>query len=200
MSGTYRRRIRLAAALTAAAALALTGCTSGSSGSGDGQSGFVAGKAGLDTAVAGPRQAAPDVSGITLDGGKAALADYRGKVVVLNIWGSWCPPCRAEAKGLQSVWAEYKDQGVQFLGINTRDTDPANAVRFEQELGITYPSISDPDGTQILKFPKGSLNPQSIPTTLVVDRQGKVAARVMQAVSAENLEALLKPIVAEPAQ
>jgi len=196
MSGTTRRRIRLAAALSAAAALALTGCTSGSSSS-DGQTGFVTGKGGLDTASAGHRQDAPAISGATLDNGKAALADLKGKVVVLNIWGSWCGPCRAEAKGLQEVSQKYKDQGVQFLGINTRDTDPANAVRFEQNFGVTYPSLYDPDGTQILKFPKGSLNPQSIPTTIVVDRDGKLAARAMRALSAEDLETLLKPILAE---
>ncbi|GAA2129646.1 hypothetical protein GCM10009760_01110 [Kitasatospora kazusensis] len=199
MSGTPRRRIRLAAVLAATATLALAGCSSASSSS-DGQIGFVTGDGGLDTAAAGHRQAAPAISGTTLDGGKAALADYKGKVVVLNIWGSWCDPCRAEAKGLQAVSAKYKGQDVQFLGINTRDTDPTNAVAFERNNGITYPSLYDPDGTQILKFPKGSLNPQSIPTTIVVDREGKLAARAMRGLSADDLETLLKPVLAEKSQ
>ncbi|MFI5532553.1 TlpA family protein disulfide reductase [Kitasatospora sp. NPDC051853] len=196
MSGTTRRFLRPAAALAAAAALALTGCTADSASS-DGQTGFVTGKGGLDTAKAGSRQAAPEIGGTLLDGGSAKLADYKGKVVVLNIWGSWCGPCRAEAKGLQEVWAKYQDQGVQFLGINTRDAVPANAVAFEKNFGVTYPSIFDPDGTQILKFPKGSLNPQSIPTTIVVDREGKLAARAMRALSSEDLESLIKPVVDE---
>ncbi|GHH80066.1 hypothetical protein GCM10018781_59500 [Kitasatospora indigofera] len=199
MSGTTRPRLRLAAAVAAAAALVLTGCSSsGSSGSGDAQTGFIVGKGGApDTAAAGHRKDAPDISGTTLEGTKVALSDYRGKVVVLNIWGSWCNPCRAEAPNLQSVWDAYKDQGVQFLGINTRDIDPANAVRFEQEKGVTFPSLYDPDGTQILKFPKGSLNPQSIPTTLVIDRDGRLAARAMRALEAEDIEAMLKPVLAE---
>ncbi|MFC9329652.1 TlpA family protein disulfide reductase [Kitasatospora sp. NPDC057015] len=199
MSGTTRPRLRLAAAVAAAAALVLTGCSSsGSSGSGDAQTGFIVGKGGApDTAAVGHRKDAPDITGTTLEGTKVSLSDYRGKVVVLNIWGSWCNPCRAEAPNLQSVWDSYKGQGVQFLGINTRDVDPANAVRFEQEKGVTFPSLYDPDGTQILKFPKGSLNPQSIPTTLVIDREGKLAARAMRALETEDIEAMLKPVLAE---
>ncbi|GAA2838832.1 TlpA disulfide reductase family protein [Kitasatospora paracochleata] len=201
MSGTTHRRLRLAATLGAAAVLALTGCSGTGSASGDGQAGFITGKGGVDTAAAGHRQDAPDISGTGLDGsGKVGLADFKGKVVVLNIWGSWCSPCRAEAKGLQEVAQKYADQGVQFLGINTRDTDPANAISFEKNFGITYPSIYDPDGTQILKFPKGSLNPQSIPTTIVVDRQGRLAARAMRALSSDDLEAMLRPVVAEQGQ
>ncbi|WP_441245535.1 TlpA family protein disulfide reductase [Kitasatospora sp. McL0602] len=199
MSGTNRRRIRLAALLAATASLALTACSSGASGGG-GQTGFIAGKGGLDTATAGHRKDAPAISGTLLDGGKAALADYRGKVVVLNVWGSWCNPCRAEAKGLQEVADKFKGQDVQFLGLNTRDPDPTNAIAFEKNFGITYPSLYDPDGTQILKFPKGSLNPQAIPSTIVVDRDGKLAARSLRALSAEDLESLLKPIVAEKSQ
>ncbi len=200
MSRTTRRRIRLTAVLAAAATLALTGCSSGSASS-DGQTGFVTSdKTGLDTAAPGHRADAPGISGSTLDGGKAALADYKGKVVVLNIWGSWCSPCRAEADGLQAVSEKYKGQDVQFLGINTRDTDPANAIAFEKNHGVTYPSLYDPDGTQILKFPKGALNPQSIPTTIVVDREGKLAARAMRGLSADDLESLIKPVLAEKSQ
>ncbi|WP_457032561.1 TlpA family protein disulfide reductase [Kitasatospora sp. P5_F3] len=198
MSGTTRRYLRPAAALAAAAALTLTGCTADSSSS-DGRTGFISDpEGGLDTAPVASRQTAPAISGTTLHGDKAALADYRGKVVVLNVWGSWCNPCRAEAKGLQEVWSKYQAQDVQFLGINTRDPNVNNAVRFEDSFGITYPSLYDPDGTEILKFPKGSLNPQSIPTTIVVDRQGRLAARAMRPLSVEDLEKLIQPVLAEP--
>ncbi|WP_405012783.1 TlpA family protein disulfide reductase [Kitasatospora sp. NBC_01539] len=196
MSGTTRRRISPAAALGAAAALALTGCTSGSSSS-EGQAGFITGKGGIATAKPDTRTAAPDITGTSLQGAPLKLSDYRGTVVVLNIWGSWCGPCRAEGKNLQEVSAKYKNKGVQFLGINTRDVAPDNAVRFEEQTGITYPSIYDPDGTQILRFPKGSLNPQSIPTTVVVDREGRLAARAMRALSSEDLEKMIAPVLAE---
>lgn len=197
-AGRTPTRLRLAAALVAAAALTLAGCSSsGSSGGGDAQAGFVIGSGGIDTAPVADRQPAPAISGKTLEGADAALADYRGKVVVLNIWGSWCSPCRAEAKGLEQVYQQVQGQGVQFLGINTRDTSITNAKQFEDVNGITYPSLYDPDGTQILKFPKGSLNPQSIPTTIVIDRQGRLAARAMKALSADDLTAMLTPILAE---
>ncbi|MFI6448671.1 TlpA family protein disulfide reductase [Kitasatospora sp. NPDC050543] len=198
MSGPTRPRLRLAAATAAAAALVLAGCSSsGSSAGADGQIGFVKSKGGRSTAAIGHRQDAPDISGTTLDGAKVALSDYKGKVVVLNVWGSWCGPCRSEAPYLQQIWEKYKDQGVQFLGINTRDVDPANAIRFEQEKGITFPSLYDPSGLEIAKFPKGSLNPQSIPTTLVVDREGKLAARAVGGQMDDALDELVQPVVAE---
>ncbi|MFF2349957.1 TlpA family protein disulfide reductase [Kitasatospora sp. NPDC058115] len=201
MSGMTRPRPRLAAAAVtaAAAALVLTGCSSsGSSASGDGQIGFVTAKgSNISTAAAGHRQDAPDIGGTTLEGTPAKLSDYRGKVVVLNVWGSWCGPCRSEADDLQRVWEKYKDQGVQFLGINTRDTEIKNAVRFEQEKGVTFPSLYDPAGEELLKFPKGSLNPQSIPTTLVVDRDGRLAARAVGGQTDDALESMLQPVVAE---
>ncbi|MFF2045991.1 TlpA family protein disulfide reductase [Kitasatospora sp. NPDC058170] len=195
-----RPRLAVVAATTAAAAaLALTGCSSSaSSGSGDGQIGFVSAKGStISKAAAGHRQAAPDISGSTLEGNPVKLSDYRGKVVVLNVWGSWCGPCRAEADDLQRVWDKYKDQDVQFLGINTRDPEIANAVRFEQEKGVTFPSLYDPAGTQLLKFPKGSLNLQSLPTTLLVDRDGKLAARAVGGQTDDALESILQPLVAE---
>ncbi|GAA2233759.1 TlpA disulfide reductase family protein [Kitasatospora cystarginea] len=194
MSGTKHSRTYLAAATTVAA-FVLAGCSSASSGN---QTGFVSSKGSrISTAALGHRQDAPDISGTTLDGHSAKLSDYRGKVVVLNIWGSWCDPCRGEAKGLESVWEKYQSQGVQFLGINTRDVDRANAVAFETNKGVTFPSIYDPDGTQILKFPKGSLNPQFIPTTIVIDRGGKLAARAFGAQSADVIESMLQPVLAE---
>lgn len=206
MSGTTRPRrphpVAAAATLAAAAALVLSGCSSAdSTDGGDGKTGFVTAKnSTVSTAAPGHRQDAPDIGGRTLEGTPARLADYRGKVVVLNVWGSWCSPCRSEADDLQRVWEKYRDQGVQFLGINTRDNQVENAVRFEQEKGVTFPSLYDPAGEQLLKFPKGTLNPQSIPTTIVVDRDGKLAARAVGGQTDDALESMLQPIVAERKQ
>ncbi|MFE7188918.1 TlpA family protein disulfide reductase [Kitasatospora sp. NPDC057541] len=194
-----RPRVAAAAVTAAAAALVLTGCSSsGSSAGGDGQIGFVTAKGStISTVAQGHRQDAPDIGGTTLEGTPTKLSDYRGKVVVMNVWGSWCGPCRSEADDLQRVWEKYKDQGVQFLGINTRDPEVKNALRFEQEKGVTFPSIYDPAGTELLKFPKGSLNSNTIPTTLVIDREGKLAARALGGQTDDNLESMLQPIVAE---
>ncbi|QKW19664.1 TlpA family protein disulfide reductase [Kitasatospora sp. NA04385] len=197
MSATKRFRALPTAAAATAAALVLVGCSP--SGSAADRTGLTAGGGGVATAAPGHREQAPDVSGTLLAGGGVKLSDYRGKVVVLNLWGSWCSACRAEAPGLQELWEKYRDRGVQFLGINTRDSDPANAVAFERNKGVTFPSIYDPDGTQILRFPKGYLDPQSIPTTMVIDRDGRVAARVLGGRSPDVIDAMIRPVLAEPA-
>lgn len=190
-------RARVAAAL-GAAMLVATGCSSaGGTANGSAGAGFVSGEGGVDTAAVGSRHAAPDIAGKTVDGKQVKLSDYRGKVVVVNVWGSWCPPCRLEAKGFQQVWSAYREKDVQFLGINTRDTSVDNAAVFEKNYGITYPSLYDPDGAQILRFPKGDLNPQFIPSTLLIDRDGKIAARAIKALAREDLEAMIKPVLAE---
>jgi thiol-disulfide isomerase/thioredoxin len=188
----------LAAAGAAALGLVLAACSSSSSsGTSTQGSNFVAGNGQITTVKPADRKAAPDISGQTVAGGHTSLSAYRGKVVVINIWGSWCAPCRAEAPNLVSVAAAEAPKGVQFLGINTRDLDRNNAVRFDRTFKVTYPSLFDPYGKQILRFPKGSLNPQSLPATIVVDRQGRVAARALTALSEEQLTKLVDPVAAE---
>jgi thiol-disulfide isomerase/thioredoxin len=86
---------------------------------------------------------------------------------------------------------------VQFVGINTRDTSPQPAQQFEKSFGVPYPSLYDPVGKLMLRFKKGTLNPQLIPTTLIIDRDGKIAARALQALSEEKLRKMLDPVVAE---
>jgi thiol-disulfide isomerase/thioredoxin len=197
-----RRAVALVSA-AASASLALSGCASSSSttavSSGTGDTKFVAGTGEITTVPEGKRQAAPELSGKTLDGRKLDIGDYRGKVVVLNIWGSWCSPCRAEAPNLVSVAkAEQKaGQDVRFVGINTRDMETSQAISFEKQFGVPYPSLFDPYGKLILRFPKGSLNPQAIPTTIIVDRQGKIAVRALTALTEEQLKKALDPVVAE---
>lgn len=200
------RRARRTAAVTAVGAvlvLALAGCGSMSGGSSSASSGgtadtkFIEGTGEITTVAQGHRPAAPDISGTTVDGKHLALSDYPGKIIVLNVWGSWCDPCRAEAPNLAQVAKETAGQGVQFIGINIRDLSNAQSKSFERDFGITYPSFYDPDGKLLLKFPRGSLTPQSIPNTLILDRQHKIAVRALKALTTGELRKALDPIIAE---
>ncbi len=201
MSAASRSRTRVRATLltagAVAAALTLTSCSSGGTSGGGGNTNFVTGADGVATVEKGERADVPELSGETVDGGQVDVADFKGKVVVLNVWGSWCPPCRAEAKNLETVYRDVKDQGVEFVGINTRDAQVSLAKAFEKEFGVSYPSLYDPTGKLMLRFKKGTLNPQAIPSTLIIDREGKIAARTLQALSEEKLRAMLKPVLAE---
>ncbi|GGS54540.1 TlpA disulfide reductase family protein [Streptomyces griseoviridis] len=195
---TARARRRAALATGAVAgALLLSACGSGGTSGGGGDTHYITGANGIAAVDKGDRAAVPDLSGKTVDGEQLDVAAYKGKVVVLNVWGSWCPPCRAEAKNFEKVYQDVKDQGVQFVGINTRDTSTGPARAFEKEYGISYPSLYDPTGKLMLRFAKGTLNPQAIPSTLVIDRDGRIAARTLQALSEEKLRAMLKPVLAE---
>ncbi|MFF9687230.1 TlpA family protein disulfide reductase [Streptomyces sp. NPDC014623] len=192
-----RRRFTLLAATAVAGALVLSACGGGTKAGGGGNTNFVTGSGGVSTVAKGERTDAPELDGTTLDGKALDITDYKGKVVVLNFWGSWCGPCRAEAKHFQKVSQETEDQGVQFVGINTRDPQKSLAVSFEEDFGVTYPSIYDPTGKLLLRFPKGTLNPQAIPSTVVVDRDGKLAARTLAALDAQKLRKMIDPLIAE---
>ncbi|MFJ6982572.1 MULTISPECIES: TlpA family protein disulfide reductase [unclassified Streptomyces] len=192
-----RRRAALTAAAGSAAVLLMSACTSGGTSGGGGDTNFVMGKDGISTAKQGERAAAPDLSGKTLDGKPLDVASYKGDIVVLNVWGSWCAPCRAEAPNFQKVSADLAADGVRFVGINTADTSVDNAVAFEKDYGVTYPSLYDPAGKLMLRFKKGTLNPQAIPSTLVLDRDGKIAARSLAALSEEKLRKMIAPVLAE---
>jgi thiol-disulfide isomerase/thioredoxin len=143
------------------------------------------------------RGVAPAINGTTLTGGTWSSDEARGDVVVLNVWASWCAPCRAEAPTLEAAYQTHQGQGVQFVGLNTRDTDAA-ADAFVARYSITYPNIVDPDGQVQLRL-RDSLPPQSIPSTLFLDRQGRVAARVLGEVDATRLNGIIDTLVAEPA-
>lgn len=123
------------------------------------------------------RVSAPELAGVDLRGEEISSLDFDGKVLVVNLWGSWCPPCRAEAPVLREVSEELADDNVQFLGLLTKDK-PAAALAFNESVGITYPSIVDDDGSLQLAFSE-SLPSQAIPTTWVIDTNGKVAARII---------------------
>ncbi|MEU8524321.1 MULTISPECIES: TlpA family protein disulfide reductase [Streptomyces] len=200
MSYSRAPRRTLLAVGVLSAALVLSACTSDSNGKsgGGGDTNFVTDTGGIDTVARGERQATNTIKGETLDGKQLDVADLKGKVVVLNVWGSWCPPCRAEAPHFAKVSAELKAKGVEFVGINTRDGEKSPALAFEKDYKVTYPSLYDPEGRLILEgFPKGTLLPQAIPSTVVLDRDGKIAARSLKALNAEDLRSMIEPIAAE---
>ncbi len=199
MSLSRAPRVALLTALVAAGALTVSACTgdTGKSGGG-GNTNFVTDTGGISTVAKGKRAAPRELAGETLDGKPLDVADLKGKVVVLNVWGSWCPPCRAEARHFAKVAKDTKAQGVEFVGINTRDANKGPAVAFEKDYGVEYPSLYDPAGKLIVNgFPKGSLNPQAIPSTIVLDREGKIAARSLMALDEAQLRKLVAPLIAE---
>jgi thiol-disulfide isomerase/thioredoxin len=156
--------------------------------------GFIAGDGSITTIAPSERVDAPSIDGVLMSGESWSLEQERGRVVVLNVWASWCAPCRAEAPVLQSLWEEFEKSGVSFVGLNTRDS-PATAISFEKSYGITYPSVVDSDGRIQLQF-SGIAPPQAIPTTLVIDRDGKVAGRILGRASESTLRGLIEPLLA----
>jgi len=154
-------------------------------------SGFVAGDGSLVVIDESQRQPAPDIIGTTLEGEQFSLASLRGKPTVLNVWASWCAPCRAEAPILEKVWKERESE-VNFIGLDTRDSDTA-ALSFIRKFGITYPNVIDRDGALQLQF-SDTLPPQAIPSTIVIDAQGRVAARALGKVSESTLLGMIDAV------
>jgi DsbE subfamily thiol:disulfide oxidoreductase len=133
---------------------------------------------------------APDFRLPALDGsGEIAMSDFRGDVVVLNFWATWCGPCRREAPGLQSTWEADRDQGVQFLGVNYRD-DRAAARAYGREFGITYPSVFDPAGELAFSYELVGL-----PTTFIIDRDGRIVYRFVGYIDAAILQDALDDVL-----
>lgn len=151
--------------------------------------GYVGGNS-LTLVPPGERKAAPVAAGKSLDGDPISTGDYPGKIVVINVWGSWCGPCRSEAPDLADASRETADVAA-FVGINVRDAEPEQAQAFVRAFKVPYPSIFDPDARQLLKF-AGILPASGIPTTLVIDRKGRVAARIVGQVSKITLVTLIR--------
>lgn len=197
MSRLHRPALIGAAAL---AALLATGCAGGAIGAdtpiSSGKN-FVGSSYESTLFEVGSRPQAPAVSGPTVTGSKLSVASYRGDVVVLNFWGSWCAPCRDEAPALGTLASELQPKGVRFVGIDLRD-QPAAAQAFMQSFRISYPSISDPGGGIALEF-RATDPPAAIPSTIIIDRTGRIAARIIGPVTYAALRSLLKPIIAEHA-
>ena len=188
-----------AAVLVAAASLTLAACAGGgiaqSTPASNGQS-FVSGDGGTTVFGGSGAPQAPSVAGTTLGGAKLSLSRFRGRVLVLNFWGSWCTPCRAEAPELAALTRAFSPSGVAFLGVDIRDT-PASAEAFQRNFKITYPSLNDPGGQIALDF-HSTVPPAGIPTTLVISRSGRIAARIIGEVSYSGLHGLISKTLAQP--
>lgn len=189
-----RTAVRTAAAL--AAMLILAACAS--TGADEqtrsaGQVGYPEVARNLTRVPPDQRKELPTVSGPALGSNQTiSTQDFRGKIVVINVWGSWCPPCRKEAPDLQAASVETKDI-AQFVGITSKDYDPAPAEAFVRSFEITYPSIYDPTGKVLLAF-AGELPPSAIPTTMIIDRQGRLAVRVLSEVSKITLVDMINDV------
>ncbi|HEY6800137.1 MAG TPA: TlpA disulfide reductase family protein [Agromyces sp.] len=189
-------------ALAAASALVLTGCTSDPLAEqfreGSGKN-YIAGDGTISEFAEPQRGETIEFSGETTDGGTFDSADVLGDVTVVNFWYAGCAPCRAEAPILDDVSQEFEGDGVSFVGVNVRD-QPGTAASFEEAYGVTYPSILDVEsGTAQLAF-AGPVPPAAVPTTIVLDQEGRVAARVLgQLTEASILESIIDGLLAEQA-
>jgi DsbE subfamily thiol:disulfide oxidoreductase len=155
---------------------AATACTAGSAG---GRLGIASGTNIVPVAIP-DREPGPSFSGPSLrPGSPIGEAVYAGKVALVNFWGSWCGPCRREQPVLERLWKEYGPRGVQFLGVAERDQKAA-ALAFLEEFGVTYPSVYDPDSSVAFRF-----KVRVMPNTFVIDRRGRIAARIVGAADDE---------------
>jgi thiol-disulfide isomerase/thioredoxin len=184
-------RLTPVALIAVAVSLALAGCTANDSlansyDSGDTTGNYVSPDGATKTIAPADRGSSVTWSGTTDARTKVLSSDYAGKVVVLNFWYAACPPCRAEAASLEKLNAEYSAKGVVFLGVNVQDTGPT-ALSFEKAHGVTYPSILDAnDGAVKLAF-TGKISPTAVPTTLIIDAKGRVAARFSGLITSPSL-------------
>jgi thiol-disulfide isomerase/thioredoxin len=194
-------RARLVVVLTAVA-LVVTGCSGTNDELADQyRSGenlnYISGDGTVTEFEIDERQDPVAFEGVLEDGTEVTSEDYEGEVLVVNFWYAECPPCRAEAPLLEQTHQAYREQGVEFLGVNVRN-QADTALAFSRTFGVTYPSIMDADtGSAQLAF-AGTVAPNAVPTTLILDRQGRVASRILGQVTDEStFETLIRDAAAE---
>jgi thiol-disulfide isomerase/thioredoxin len=175
--------------------LVLGGCTGDSDVESGGGQGFVSGDGSALVIDKADRAVAPELSGETLAGDELSTSDLSGDVIVLNLWASWCGPCRAEAPALRQVSSDAARDGVSFVGINTRDQDAA-ALAFEKNYDIPYPSFVDDSGELELLM-ADAVPLTGIPWTVIIDRDGLIAARVLGPTTFSELTDLVDQVASE---
>jgi thiol-disulfide isomerase/thioredoxin len=186
------------AVAAAVCALVVSGCSGGAIGQNtplsSGQS-FVGSAYNSVYYKPGSRPVAPRVSGSLLTGQKFSLAAQHGNVVVLNFWGSWCGPCRKEAPALAALAVHFGADHVRFIGDNVLDY-PAAAEAFQRQFNVGYPSLNDQNEQIVLAF-HSTVPPYAIPSTLIIDKTGHIAARVVGGVSYDGLRTLIDEVLGE---
>lgn len=194
-----RRLIAIVATLAALALLA--GCTTAggndaTGGAGDVPgAGYVSGDGSVETWAPSERGVPVDLAGVSYEEEDIDLADFHGEVVVVNFWYANCPPCRKEAPDLASLSEQYEPDGVQFLGVNHTDA-PGTAQAFERRFGIPYPSLHDRESAGVAAF-QGVVPLRAMPTTVVLDTEGRVAARILGLAERSILSTLIDETLAE---
>ena len=200
--GRASRTALVVGALALALGVGLAGCSSNENLAEQYQEtadkGYISGDGSVESIPPSKRGEPVTYSGMATDGEAREYGEYLGDVVVINFWYAGCPPCRAEAPDLVSVANEYENQGVRFLGVNTRD-GIEQALMFEEEFSIPYPSILDKENqAAVQRAFAGSVPLNTVPTTLILDRQGRVAHRILgQIADASMLETMVKETLAE---
>jgi peroxiredoxin len=197
---SLNRRVAASVIAGALALAALTGCTNDALAKqyadGSGKN-YIAGS-GVTEVKAADRGTPIDFTATTAEGHTVSSSQFHGQVLVLNFWYAQCGPCRIEAKDLQKISQQYEGKGATFLGVNTRDS--AHDVKsFDTAFGVTYDSILDAaNGSVQLAF-SGSMRPNATPTTLVLDKQGRVAARIEGPINDQpsTLTTLISDAIAE---
>ena len=131
------------------------------------------------------RHDAPDFVSENLNGGQAALADYKGKLVLLNFWATWCMPCRAEMPGMETLWQKYKEQGFVVVAISSDEGSPARVETFSKLLDLSFPILLDPEG-EVSDLYKVS----NMPTSFLIDRDGNIISRIVGTEAWDSPEAI----------
>lgn len=199
-AATRSRRRKLVVAACALLTAAASACSSGADAVSSGGSFEFVSPGGKTTILYDPpssRGRVADLVGESLaePGQQLRLSDYAGQVVVLNVWGSWCGPCRTEAPELERAFENTRELGVQFLGVNVRDNARGAAQDFVTNYGVSFPSFYDPPGRVLLAlkgFPRNV-----VPSTIVLDRQHRVAAIYLIAVLESDVRPVIERIAAE---
>jgi thiol-disulfide isomerase/thioredoxin len=197
-----RRRwsaFRAAAVLGVSVSLGLAGCAADDplaqqAAAGDNKN-YIAGDGSVTEYAASDRGEPVELSGKLFDGTQVASSEWAGKVTVLNFWYAACAPCRKEAPDLVALAGEFGPQGAQFYGVNIRD-ERKTAEAFERNFEIPYPSFNDKDGGVLLAM-TSYVPPQAVPTTLVLDKEGRVSARILGLAEKSTLKALVRDALGE---